>query len=226
MLLIRTAALAYMAALTYLLLTPRPGLVLRFWFLPRGPGGILLHVTAFVGLGVLASASRFPLARRWLVGLLAAYAVGIELLQFLCPPRGVELTDALGNLLGLGVGLTLGELAVKYLSSSARDTMSDQQRYRLLTRESLATYDTYVLADPVPDNIKPDCVLVVHELTGRQMTVHRSRLVPADSVKTSHVDHERKSPCPTCGRVEGVVEDEVTCPFHGESPCVLVEKKE
>jgi hypothetical protein len=221
----RVACLLYVSVLTYLLLTPHVEGVSRFWFLPRGPGDVVVHFITFVGLGAMVAFSRVPLARQWLLALLAAYALSVELLQFLSPPRTVDLRDAIANLLGLGAGLAAGEFALRFRTPAGKNAMAPKQRVRLLTHDGLATYDTFVLADETPENINPDCVLVVNEATGHQLTVHRSRLLPAEDLRAVPIDHERKSPCPTCGEVAGVVEDRITCPHENDGPCSLLEDR-
>ncbi|HLA83686.1 MAG TPA: VanZ family protein [Thermoguttaceae bacterium] len=224
---VRYLCLAYCIVLTFLLLTPRIAILLGLLrYVPHGPGGMGIHFMAFFPLGFLAAASRLPIARWRLVALLVAYALGTELLQLLCPPRVFDGWDIAENLVGLGVGFPLGDWVSRYSPFARRNAMPPADQYRILTHENLATYDTFILADPSPENLDPDRVLVVHELTGRTMTVHRSRLIPAENPKDVPLDHQRKSHCPTCGRVAGVVEDEVTCPHDENAPCGLLEKTE
>jgi hypothetical protein len=100
--------------------------------------------------------------------------------------------------------------------------MTPKETFRLLTRENLATYDTFLLANDVPEDFDPDLAVVIHELSGRRMTVHRTRLLPAAHVDPSRLDHGRHSPCPTCGRVEGIVEEEVRCPYDDRGTCGMM----
>jgi len=103
--------------------------------------------------------------------------------------------------------------------------MPERKRFRLLTPEGLVTYDTFVLADDQPRTIKADCLLVVHEASGRLSTVHRTRLIPVADSGIQTLGRQRKSPCLKCGKVEGVVGDQVVCPYHKGLGCGLLEAK-
>lgn len=219
----RLTCAVYVGVLTVLLLASDVESARRWWLLPAGLGGTFIHFAAFVGFGLLVSASRFEIGRWWLLATLATYSVGTELLQFFSPPRTVDWRDAIANLLGAATGLAVGQL-VTNPTFTRRDAVRPSEQYRLLTRENLVTYDTFVLADDAPDDLDPDLALVVHELTGRRMTVHRTRLLPAGTVDPARLDHARHSPCPTCGRVEGIVEEEVRCPYDHEGPCGLLQR--
>ena len=70
-----------------------------------------------------------------------------------------------------------------------------------------------------PRNVKPGCVLVVHTASGCALTVHQTRLYPAE---LPAVVTKPKSACLKCGRVAGVIEDRVTCPEHGKADCGMV----
>ena len=103
--------------------------------------------------------------------------------------------------------------------------MPGKKRFRVLTPEELVTYDTFVLAEQQPKEVEAGCRLVVHEPSGRLLTVHRTRLIPVEDPGVLSIDHGRKSACAKCGRVDGVAEDEVTCPHLGRVGCGLVEAK-
>ena len=89
--------------------------------------------------------------------------------------------------------------------------MDTSQRFRVVMPGGLTSLDTFILVDPQPERIKAGCVLAAHEPSGRQITVHSTRLLPAETPGES--EHRI---CLECGKVEGVVEDEVLCP-HGEN---------
>ncbi len=101
--------------------------------------------------------------------------------------------------------------------------MPTEPRFRLLTPDGFVTYDTFVLAFEQPTAGEAHCMSVVHEATGRELTVHRTRLVPVDETVEPARDHPRLSACLRCGRVPGVADDEVTCPYHGRLGCGLLE---
>jgi VanZ family protein len=64
----------------------------------------------FVLLALLVRASRLPLRRGTLVGLLVGYAIVTESLQVFVPTRTVELLDFVENLIGLAAGWGLWRL--------------------------------------------------------------------------------------------------------------------
>jgi len=100
---IRLLGICYWVLLTVLLLVPDPLAMLGIRRLP-GNGGVGVHFTAFAGLALLVAASRLP-RRRWILGLLLTYAVGVEAAQALVPSRTVEFRDLLENLAGLASGI-------------------------------------------------------------------------------------------------------------------------
>lgn len=100
--------------------------------------------------------------------------------------------------------------------------MTDEKQFRILTPDGRLSHDTFVVPVEQPRKIKTGCLLVLHEGSGRRVTVHTTRLFPADAVSSLPFGRQLDV-CPTCGRVEGVVEDQITCPYHGDSPCGLVE---
>ncbi|NLE39153.1 MAG: VanZ family protein [Pirellulaceae bacterium] len=108
---VRLVCLAYAAFLSLLLLVPDPARLFGLWFPRGGGGGIGIHFSTFLTLGVLVGASRIPIRTSVLVVLLLFYAIGIEFLQLLSPPRTVEFKDLVENLLGLVIGVTLWRLA-------------------------------------------------------------------------------------------------------------------
>jgi len=111
--LFRLASTVYLAVLTVLLLVPDPAALLGIDQTPGTSSGRGVHFLFFTLLGFLVCASRWPVGRRLLVGLLVAYAVGTEALQALIPLRSAELADLLENLLGLAVGAAIWWIAQK-----------------------------------------------------------------------------------------------------------------
>jgi hypothetical protein len=106
--------------------------------------------------------------------------------------------------------------------------MTDNRHFRLLTPDGLVSQDTFVLAPQQPAEIKPGCIAVVNQQSGARLTVHTTRLLPAEDpappTGSLPVDN-RRSICHRCGRVEGIVQDQVKCPHQGEAPCGLLEAK-
>jgi hypothetical protein len=96
-------------------------------------------------------------------------------------------------------------------------------RFRVLTPDHLVSYDTFVLADRQPANLDPDCVLLINESDGRPLVAHKTRLIAVKSSGDAPPAMRPRSVCLTCGKVEGVFEDEVVCPEHGGGPCHLVQ---
>ncbi len=100
----RWVCAAYASLLTLLLLAPDPLALLGIKRLPVDSQGIGVHFACFAVLGALIAASQLPW-RPWLPGgMLACYALTVELLQHFMPPRTVEMKDLAENLLGAAVG--------------------------------------------------------------------------------------------------------------------------
>ena len=222
---VRFACLVYLALLTLLSLGPGPTVLLGLRRSLEPSGTVGLHFAAFAVLGVLVAASRFSRQRVLLIGLLLVYALGVELLQLLVPSRTLEATDVLENLLGLSAGMVIWKFATEYKTFTRRDVMSEKGRFRVLTPEGQISLETYVLAEEQPGAIKADCLLLVEQTSGRRITVHGTRLVPADAPLATNLDHKHTSVCMKCGRVEGIIEDQVTCPHDNNIACGLIETK-
>lgn len=107
---IRVVGVAYWLLLTVLLLAPDPLVLVGITRVHGPPGGRMEHLLLFAILALLACASRPPLRRGLMAGLLVGYAVLTETLQTFVPTRTVELLDYLENLLGLAAGWGLWRL--------------------------------------------------------------------------------------------------------------------
>jgi hypothetical protein len=101
--------------------------------------------------------------------------------------------------------------------------MNNQRRFRILTPDGMFSHDTFVLPPEQPRTIKADCVLVVDERNGRALTVHGTRLFPIETAPAPAVAIPQRHVCLTCGKVQGVVADQVRCSSHDGGPCGLVE---
>ncbi|MGO8691411.1 MAG: hypothetical protein ACLQLG_17445 [Thermoguttaceae bacterium] len=101
--------------------------------------------------------------------------------------------------------------------------MTAEMLYRIQTPEGLVSYDVFTLARPQPAGMRIGCVLVIDQNNGNRMTVHKTRLIPAAIPTDAGADDQQKSICLKCGRVEGVVEDQVQCPHHHDADCGLIE---
>ena len=107
MLLVRIGFVVYWAALSLLLLVPDPHEATGLGPMPPPLDEHLTHFFLLSGLAFLAHASRWPLGSRVLIAALLVYAVAIEALQGLVPPRGVEAKDFAENVLGILAGSAL-----------------------------------------------------------------------------------------------------------------------
>jgi hypothetical protein len=101
--------------------------------------------------------------------------------------------------------------------------MVANRRFRILTPDGLLSPDTFLLPAEQPHTISEGCVLVIDERSGILLTVHQTRLFPAETAPFLPVVDKANSPCLRCGRVRGVVEDQVACPEHGGAACGMVE---
>lgn len=89
-------------------------------------------------------------------------------------------------------------------------------RYRVVLPAGMLSGETVVLAPHQPANGHSLCV-VVNQANGRAYTVHRSRLIAVDPPPA--VPKDRRSVCFECGKVEGVVLDQVQCPYRERESC-------
>ncbi len=101
---LRMACAAYWLLLSLLLLLPDPYALLGIERFPGPSGGRFVHFAFFTMLALLVHASRLPIGRVLLWSTIAAYAVAVELLQWLVPHRVVDVVDLAENLLGLVAG--------------------------------------------------------------------------------------------------------------------------
>jgi hypothetical protein len=97
-----------------------------------------------------------------------------------------------------------------------RLVMTNQDQYRILLPDGTLSTDVFHVPMEQPADIRSHCVLVVNDRDEATLTVHRSRLFAVALA-------EPKKPCLTCGRVKGVLQDEVKCPYDEHAPCELVE---
>ena len=102
--------------------------------------------------------------------------------------------------------------------------MTEKTRFHILTPEGTIPPDTFVLADEQPKKILDGCLLVIHEATLRQLSIHRTRLIPVNDPAVASLKHHH-SACTKCGKVEGIVFDNVSCPHHFGINCGLMEIK-
>jgi hypothetical protein len=102
--------------------------------------------------------------------------------------------------------------------------MTEKAGFYILTPEGVIPPDTFVLVNHQPIKILEGCLLVIHEASGRQMTIHRTRLIPINDPAVASLKHKH-SVCPKCGKVEGIVLDNVPCPNHHGINCGLIEAK-
>jgi hypothetical protein len=107
-----------------------------------------------------------------------------------------------------------------------RTIMAGTNHFRILTLEGGLSHDTFAIADEQPETIKADCVMVVADTTGQRLTVHGTRLFPAEAPSLPITHTESRSKCLECGRVSGVVKDAVSCPHHqDDGVCVVLEPR-
>lgn len=101
---IRVGLVVYLLFLSFLLLAPEPLKLLGFTSPPGASSVRMVHFLLFAVLGFLVWASRLPVRPGLVLGVLVAYALVTESLQWFVPTRTVELLDYLENLLGLAAG--------------------------------------------------------------------------------------------------------------------------
>lgn len=104
--------------------------------------------------------------------------------------------------------------------------MSERVEYRVALPDGSPSKDIFFPADEQPTTVHAFCVVVVNQQDGRRYTVHRSRLISIASPSPAPVPKKRRSVCFECGKVEGVVYDQVQCPHSGDSRCRLLEARQ
>lgn len=234
----RAACASFWLLLTLLLLSPDPRALLGLEPWARWlPDPTVAHLVCFTLLAILAHLSRFPISRMALFAALFAYAIAAEALQTLVADRTAGLGDAAVNLAGLAVGTSVwfagtraalsfrGKMGIVRGATLEANTMYNVQRFRIVTVEGLLSHDTFIIAAERSAPAKPGCVVAINERDGAMITVHRDRLVPLEPVGPPILYHESRTACLKCGRVEGVVQDHVSCPYHGDLPCGLLEAR-
>ena len=119
---IRLACIAYCSLLTLLLLVSDPNRLTGIDELPGPLSEHGIHFLAFAVLGVLVYASHWPLRTAVFAGLLATYAIGVEVLQVLTPDRDVAAMDVLENVLGIAAGIGVCWLIRKRMARRLEST--------------------------------------------------------------------------------------------------------
>jgi hypothetical protein len=93
----------------------------------------------------------------------------------------------------------------------------------LLLPDGLLSAETYLISADQPSAIKKGCVLIVDPQSGVLRTVHETRLFPEEADREISSPELPQGVCLKCGRVMGIVEDQVACPFENKAPCGLLE---
>jgi VanZ family protein len=237
--LFRIACFLYWAFLTVLLLTPDPKGLLGLEKVEQLPSDTLAHLTFFTLLAILVHTSRLPWPRWMIYATLLGYAFAAESLQYFVPPREVELKDFAMNFSGLALGtcLYIGGVVLwrrlkhkKHPSSSEAIDMNAKKpthpqaaHFRIIVREGALTEDVFLVPSEQPATIKTGCVLAINRRDGSLQTVHGSRLVPTEAGQSPQAATVA-SVCLKCGKVAGVVEDAVICPYENDGPCKVLEE--
>jgi VanZ family protein len=238
--LFRIGCFLYWALLTVLLLTPDPKSLLGLKSVERLPSDTLAHLTFFTLLAILVHVARLPW-RRWIIyAAMLSYAFAAEALQFFVPPREVELKDFAMNFSGLALGTCLyfGGVELwrrlilnRHPTSSETIDMNAKKpshpqaaHFRIVLLEGALTDDVFLVPAEQPAKIKMGCVLAINQRDGSLQTVHGSRLVPSEAEQLPQAAAVA-SVCLKCGKVAGVVEDAVTCPYENDGPCKVLEER-
>ena len=103
--------------------------------------------------------------------------------------------------------------------------MNPQEQFLVLAREGVLSRDIFIIVPEQPAKVKAGCRVVIDQRDGCRITVHQSRRVRIDATPEAVRPQKIVSACMNCGRVEGVVRDEVVCPYHGGGPCRLLEAR-
>ena len=126
---IRLLCLVYLAALTYLLITPKLPEVTEqdpWWIALLHP---FVHFLSMLMLTLLVLASNLRLPAMVIGTLLLLYAIGTEFLQTLFPPRTFEMQDLVQNVGGIAVAWGLWALMVGVLRTFRRSRQHEWQSF-------------------------------------------------------------------------------------------------
>jgi hypothetical protein len=104
--------------------------------------------------------------------------------------------------------------------------MTSQRRFRILTPQRGFSIDTFVLPAKQPREIKAGCTAVIHERSGRLLTVPDTRLFPAEAAGALPLVDAPKSDRLTFDRGQGVIEVRLNCPNHDGNPRGIVRANE
>jgi hypothetical protein len=96
------------------------------------------------------------------------------------------------------------------------ELMTNQTLYRILMPDGRFSHDAFRVPLEQPSHARSGCVVAINDHDGTQLTVHRARLFPLP------LGEPRKA-CLKCGRVPGVVQDQVKCPYDEGDRCELIE---
>ncbi len=146
----KTLCIAYMIALTLLLVASDP-----FWFLGGESASLsflsslvpIAHLLGFGVLALLALAAQWPLPRWTVVLYLLAYSGGTELVQVFVPGRAPEWGDWLQDLAGVALAVAIcwpTAVAWRYArsrSESGQPAISDELETFLKVRANRPTGD-------------------------------------------------------------------------------------
>ena len=100
--------------------------------------------------------------------------------------------------------------------------MYNVQRFRIVTVEGLLSHDTFVIAAEHAAPAKTGCLVVINERNGAG---DRASRPPGAFGARGSADSLSREPdgLPEMRARQGVVQDHVSCPYHGDIPCGLLE---
>jgi hypothetical protein len=112
---IMIACFCYAITLTVLLLVPNPAGMVGLQTVPIFPWGKFgVHLLAFVGLGMMVNATRWPKLPSWtILCSLAVYGVLTETLQLWVPHRTARAMDGFEDVLGILIGTAVYWLVLR-----------------------------------------------------------------------------------------------------------------
>jgi hypothetical protein len=111
------ACITYWLLLTVLLLVPNPAELVGLRAVPIFPWGKFgVHLIAFIGLGFLTNATRWPKRLCWpLIVFLVVYGISTESLQLLVPHRTARVMDGIEDILGIAIGSGIYALVLRLM---------------------------------------------------------------------------------------------------------------
>lgn len=93
--------------------------------------------------------------------------------------------------------------------------MDHHNQFRILLPGGRLSHDTFFVPWEQPSRLPQGCLLAINQRDGARLAAHPTRLIPVANAQP-------RTACMKCGRVPGVSQDQVACPYNEGESCGLV----